>query len=85
VIGYISVQLFNLNKKKVMENKFRTIRISHEEIEIIKTSLQYVYDKKLDLIGNNRKVLNPEAIKSILNSANAYFDVQDIFNGDRDV
>ncbi len=68
-----------------MENKFRTIRISHEEIEIIKTSLQYVYDKKLDLIGNNRKVLNPEAINSILNSANAYFDVQDIFNGDRDV
>jgi len=68
-----------------MENKFRTIRISHEEIEIIKSSLQYVYDKKLDLIGNNRKVLNPEAINSILNSANAYFDVQDIFNGDRDV
>lgn len=68
-----------------MENKFRTIRISHEEIEIIKTSLQYVYDKKLDFIGNNRKVLNPEAISSILNSANAYFDVQDIFNGDRDV
>lgn len=68
-----------------MENKFRTIRISHEEIEIIKTSLQYVYDKKLDFIGNNRKVLNPEAINSILNSANAYFDAQDIFNGDRDV
>ena len=68
-----------------MENNFRTIRISHEEIEIIKTSLQYVYDKKLDFIGNNRKVLNPEAISSILNSANAYFDVQDIFNGDRDV
>ena len=68
-----------------MENNFRTIRISHEEIEIIKTSLQYVYDKKLDLISNNRKVLNPEAINSILNSANAYFDVQDIFNGDRDV
>ena len=68
-----------------MENNFRTIRISHEEIEIIKTSLQYVYDKKLDFIGNNRKVLNPEAINSILNSANAYFDVQDIFNGDRDV
>lgn len=43
-----------------MENNFRTIRIScNEEIEIIKSSLQYVYDKKLDLIGNNRKVLNP--------------------------
>jgi len=68
-----------------MENKFRTIRISHEEIEIIKTSLQYVYDKTIDLVGNNRKVLNPEAINSILNSANAYFDAQDIFNGDRDV
>ena len=68
-----------------MENKFRTIRISHEEIEIIKSSLQYVYAKKLDLIGNNRKVLNPEVINAILNSANTYFDVQDIFNGDRDV
>lgn len=68
-----------------MENKFRTIRISHEEIEIIKSSLQYVYDKKLELISNNRKVLNPEVINSILESANIYFDVQDIFNGDRDV
>ena len=68
-----------------MENKFRTIRISHEEIEIIKSSLQYVYDKKIELISNNRKVLNPEAINNILNSANTYFDVQDIFNGDRDV
>ena len=68
-----------------MENKFRTIRISHEEIEIIKSSLQYVYDKKIELISNNRKVLNPEVINTILNSANAYFDVQDIFNGDRDV
>jgi hypothetical protein len=85
VIENISVQLFNLNKKKIMENKFRTIRISHEEIEIIKSSLQYVYDKKLDLIGNNRKVLNPQVINSILESANTYFDVQDIFNGDRDV
>lgn len=68
-----------------MENNFRTIRISHEEIEIIKSSLQYVYDKKIELISNNRKVLNPEVINTILNSANTYFDVQDIFNGDRDV
>ena len=68
-----------------MENKFRTIRISHEEIEIIKSSLQYVYEKKIELISNNRKVLNPEVVNNILNSANTYFDVQDIFNGDRDV
>lgn len=68
-----------------MENKFRTIRISHEEIEIIKSSLQYVYDKKLEIVSNNRKVLNPEVINTILNSANTYFDAQDIFNGDRDV
>ena len=68
-----------------MENNFRTIRISHEEIEIIKSSLQYVYDKKLELVSNNRKVLNPEVINNILNSANTYFDVQYIFNGDRDI
>ena len=68
-----------------MENKFRTIRISHEEIEIIKSSLQYVYDKKLEIVSNNRKVLNTQSINSILETANTYFDVQDIFNGDRDV
>lgn len=68
-----------------MENNFRTIRISHEEIEIIKSSLQYVYTKKLEIVSNNRKVLNTQSINSILETANTYFDVQDIFNGDRDV
>ena len=68
-----------------MENNFRTIRISHEEIEIIKSSLLYVYTKKLEIVSNNRNVLNTQSINSILESANTYFEVQDIFNGDRDV
>ena len=70
-----------------MENSanFRTIKISHEEIETIKMALQYVYDKKMDIVATNRKVLSEEASNAILKQANKYFDTQDVFNGDRDV
>ena len=34
----------------------RTIQITQEEVEIIKRALQYVYDRKLDTISQNKKV-----------------------------
>jgi len=63
----------------------RTIRITHEEVELIKTALQYVYDRKLDIVSQSRKILNKDATEKILEQANKYFDVQDIFDGGRDV
>lgn len=63
----------------------RTIKITHEEIETIKMALQYCYDKKLDIVSQNRKILGEDATAKILEQANKYFDTQDVFNGERDV
>lgn len=63
----------------------RTIQLTHEEIETIKMALQYVYDRKLDIVSQNRKTLGGEATAKILEQANKYFDTQNVFNGERDV
>lgn len=63
----------------------RTIQLTHEEIETIKMALQYVYDRKLDIVSQNRKTLGEEATAKILDQANKYFDTQDVFDGERDV
>lgn len=63
----------------------RTIKLTHEEIQTIKMALQYVYDRKFDIVSQNRKILDEEAINKILEQGNKYFDIQDVFNGERDV
>jgi len=63
----------------------RTIQLTNQEIETIKTALQYVYDRKLDIISQNRKTLGEEATAKILEQANKYLDTQEVFDGERDV
>jgi hypothetical protein len=63
----------------------RTIQLTHEEIEIIKTALQFVYDRQLDIVSNNRKVLGDETTAKIIENAGKYFDTQSVFDGERDI
>lgn len=63
----------------------RTIKLTEEEIENIKIALQFVYDRKLDIIVQNKKILSEEAISGILTSANKFFDTQYVFDGERDI
>jgi len=63
----------------------RTIKLTHEEIETIKTALQFVYDRQLDILSQNRKILSDEATDTILARAHKFFDTQDVFDGERDV
>ena len=63
----------------------RTIQLTHEEIQTIKMALQYVYDRKLDIVSQNRKTLGEDGVNKILEKANKYFDTQDAFDGERDV
>ena len=63
----------------------RTIKLTHEEIETIKLALQYLYDRKLDIVSQNRKILGEEVTAKILEQANKYSDIQDVFDGERDV
>lgn len=63
----------------------RTIQLTHEEIKTIKMALQYVYDRKLDIVSQNKKTLGKDATAKILEQANKYFDTQNVFDGERDV
>jgi len=63
----------------------RTLQLTHEEIETIKMALQYAYDRNLDIVSQSRKILGEEAINKILEQGNKFFDIQDVFNGERDV
>lgn len=63
----------------------RTIQLSHEEIERIKIALQYVYERKIDNIKENKNILGRKACDDILSKARLYLDTQDVFDGDRDV
>ena len=67
------------------QNTMRTIKLTHEEIETIKTALQYVYDRQLDFIQQNKKILGKELHSEVLEKANKYFDTQEVFDGERDV
>ncbi len=72
-------------KGKGIKTDVRTIQLTHEEIETIKIALQYVYDRKLDVVKQNRRTLGEEITQKIIETANKYFDVQDVFDGDRDI
>jgi len=63
----------------------RTIKLTHEEIELIKISLIYISDKKLDIIAQNRNILTEEEQLKIYENYKKYFDTQNVFDGERDV
>ena len=63
----------------------RTLKITHAEIEIIKIALQYIYDKKMDMLKQNSGIMSFDEKDAVLHQANKYFKVQNIFDGDRDI
>lgn len=63
----------------------RTIELTHEEIELIKTALDLAHRNISDVIAKNRSALTEGAREELINNANKYLDVQDVFDGTRDV
>lgn len=63
---------------------YRILKITHEEIELIKASSQQMYEDILDIVSKNRNILNKETINSLINQANRYSNIQIIFDGERD-
>ena len=58
----------------------KDIRLTREEIKLITNALQYVYDKKLDIVKMNRKILGEEESMTIIDTANKYYDLQEQIN-----
>lgn len=63
----------------------RIIKLTHEEIELIKLAAQFVYDSQMKIVNDNRKVLSKEAADKMIEQADKFFDIQDVFKGERDV
>jgi|GEM_PF-4884162 hypothetical protein len=54
-----------------------TVKLTDDEKKLIINALMYVYDKKLDVLDQNCKVMTDEEAKWLLLNANKYFDVID--------
>jgi len=63
----------------------RTIKLTHDEIEIIKKALQYVVDSNLNIISQNINIIGDDVANKIREQAIIYNNIIDVFNGDRDV
>lgn len=57
-----------------------TITLTEEELTMAQTALQYTYDRKLDIVRSNHKILSQEERERIVSNANKYFDLSDKFN-----
>lgn len=63
----------------------RTIKLTHEEVETIKTALQIAHYRTVDVVSQNGKMLGKQAVGVILEQADKYLDTQEVFDGERDV
>lgn len=64
----------------------KTIKLTHEEFEIVKIALNYVYDAKLTFLKQNKATLGKEAFEAVLNQAHKYWELQyDLDKGKHDV
>ena len=63
----------------------RTIKLTHEEIELIKTALSHVYNETVKIAGQNRLLIGHDAFAETFKAANKYLNTQDVFDGERDV
>ena len=66
--------------------QYRTLKLTHYEIELLQNALGYIYNRKLDIVSKNREILNENESDFILASANGYDDLRNkIGEGEKDV
>ena len=58
----------------------KSYKINEDQVKLIKNALQYVYDSKLDNIKQSRKIMSEIEIEKTIETANKYYDIQDIFD-----
>ena len=64
----------------------RTLKLTHEEIDLIEKALAFVYNTRLKGLEKNFVLLDKDAVDIILKTANKYDNVlSDIREGKKDV
>ena len=55
----------------------KAIQFTTEELNTLKTALQYVHDRKLDMIRINRAILTEDEVNYIYEQSAIYFNLID--------
>lgn len=64
----------------------RTLQLTHQEIDLITRSLEFLYGSRLDIITQNKYLLSDTEKESIIANANVYAELQEKINsGEKDV
>jgi len=54
-----------------------TIKLSTEDIKLIKSALNFVYSQKLKILQHYRNIMSEEEMNFLLTNANKYADLKD--------
>lgn len=54
-----------------------TLKLSTEDVKLIKSALNFVYSKKLKNLQHNKIIMSEEEVSILLTSANKYADLND--------
>jgi len=54
-----------------------TLKLSIEDIKLLKSSLEFVYSQKLKILQHNRNIMGEEEMNYLLANANKYADLRD--------
>lgn len=64
----------------------RNLKLSHQEIELLNIALNYIYNRKMQIVGHHTPLLSEEERKAILKNANLFDNLRiAIAGGERDV
>lgn len=58
----------------------KTIQVTDEQIKVIEQALDFAYNSSLKVIETNRQILSDKIIENIIQEANKFIDVQEVFN-----
>lgn len=64
----------------------RTLKLTHEQIEILQSALNRAYNQQLKIITDNARVISEQTKAEILKTANEFDDLYSLISeGDLDV
>jgi hypothetical protein len=64
----------------------RTLKLTHQEIEILEKALVFAYNQQLETVRNMSVIFDDDARQQVINSANMFDDLRSkINNSEADV
>lgn len=79
------IEILKSKLEAKVPSSMRAIQLTHDEIDMIKISLQHVYTEKLNIVSRHRFILGDDECTNIIKDGDKYINTVDVFNGSRDI